>query len=291
MNVATGEASAVHRVDCCTPDWFPDSQHVIFSWRPPGQKSNPGYGWTQLWRTDAEGKSPQLVYGEDGRHVYGGHVSPDGKYVLFTGNMQEDGDPGNAGAPMGLMRLSDAPIIGGESTGAARGASAGQERSGTHAARGLGTVLDVAANSPSASTRPRPTQSVETSAGSRRCRPGSRKSSARLRLDCVQRQDRPRRLGFVPDAPRRFGPAAESPTHRTSTKPVRASRAMANDCFTTACPRPKRWTTTRTARSNWCSPTRMAGNAVVWGKDYPWASWGPDGAAVGLPDAPGNPDS
>lgn len=116
MNVETGEASAVHRVDCCTPDWFPDSKQVIFSWRPPGQKSNPGYGWTQLWRVDAEGKSPQLVYGEDGRHVYGGHVSPDGRYVLFTGNMQEDGDPGQAGAPMGLIRLSDAPIIGGDST-------------------------------------------------------------------------------------------------------------------------------------------------------------------------------
>ena len=115
MNVETGETSAIHRVNCCTPDWFPDSHHVIFSWRPPDQKSNPGYGWTQLWRTDAEGKSPQLVYGEDGRHVYGGCVSPDGKYVLFTGNMQEDGDPGNAGAPMGLMRLSDAPIIGGDS--------------------------------------------------------------------------------------------------------------------------------------------------------------------------------
>jgi len=116
MNAATGAAGAVNRVDCCTPDWFPDSKDVICSWRPPGQKANKGYGWTQLWMADAEGKSRRLVYGEDGRHVYGGHVSPDGKYVLFTGNLQEDGDPGNAGAPMALMRLSDAPIIGGEST-------------------------------------------------------------------------------------------------------------------------------------------------------------------------------
>lgn len=115
MDATTGEATAINRVDCCTPDWFPDSQNVIFSWRPPGQKANKGYGWTQLWRADAEGKTRQLVYGEDGRHVYGGNVSPDGKYVLFTGNMQEDGDPGNAGAPMALMRLSDGPIICGES--------------------------------------------------------------------------------------------------------------------------------------------------------------------------------
>lgn len=115
MNVITGLPSAVNRVDCCTPDWFPDSQQVIFSWRPRGQEANNGYGWTQLWRADATGRTRQLVYGEDGRHVYGGHVSPDGKYVLFTGNMNEDGDPGNAGAPMSLMRLADAPIIGGES--------------------------------------------------------------------------------------------------------------------------------------------------------------------------------
>lgn len=115
MNVATGTAEAVNRVDCCTPDWFPDSQSVIFSWRPAEQKANAGYGWTQLWMADAAGKSRRLIYGEDGRHVYGGHVSPDGKYVVFTGNLEEDGDPGNAGAPMGLMRLSDAPIIGGRS--------------------------------------------------------------------------------------------------------------------------------------------------------------------------------
>jgi Tol biopolymer transport system component len=116
MDVATGEVGAVNRVDCCTPDWFPDSREVVFSWRPPGQKVNNGYGWTQLWRATADGQSRQLVYGEDGRHVYGGCVSPDAKYVLFTGNMEEDGDPGRAGAPMALMRLRDAPIIGGEST-------------------------------------------------------------------------------------------------------------------------------------------------------------------------------
>jgi Tol biopolymer transport system component len=115
LALSTGEASAINRVDCCTPDWHPDSRQVIFSWRPPGQSENNGYGWTQLWRADADGKRRQLVYGEDGRHVYGGHVSPEGVYVIFTGNLQEDGDPGRAGAPMGLMRLSDAPIIGGES--------------------------------------------------------------------------------------------------------------------------------------------------------------------------------
>jgi Tol biopolymer transport system component len=115
IDVDTGKATAVSRVDCCTPDWFPDSQHLIFSNRPPGQRENHGNGWTQLWMADLEGKSRRLVYGEDGRHVYGGCISPDGTFVLFTGNMQEDGDPSHAGAPMGLLRLADAPLIGAES--------------------------------------------------------------------------------------------------------------------------------------------------------------------------------
>ena len=115
MHIASGEALPVNKQDCCTPDWFPDNRNIIFSWRPAGQQINNHYGWTQLWRNRVEGGEPRLVYGEDGRHVYGGHVSPDGKYVLFTGNIQEDGDPGSGGAPLGLMRLEDAPIIGGDS--------------------------------------------------------------------------------------------------------------------------------------------------------------------------------
>ena len=115
MDAASGATSAVSRVDCCTPDWFPDSRSLIFSNRPAGQIGNQGYGWTQLWSSDAAGTTRRLLYAEDGRHVYGGHVSADGKYVLFTGNVQEDGDPARAGAPMGLMRLADAPIVASES--------------------------------------------------------------------------------------------------------------------------------------------------------------------------------
>jgi Tol biopolymer transport system component len=103
MEVATGAVNAVSKIDCCTPDWFPDSRSIIFS-RRPGE-------WTQLWMADAEGKQRSPVYSEDGRHCYGGCVSPDGKYVLFTGNKEEDGDASNAGAPMGLLRLRDAPIV------------------------------------------------------------------------------------------------------------------------------------------------------------------------------------
>jgi len=103
MEVGTGVVNPVSKVDCCTPDWFPDSRTMIYSSRP--------HEWTQLWMADGEGKERRLVYAEDGRHIYGGCISPDGKYVLFTGNKEEDGDPKNAGAPMGLLRLRDTPTI------------------------------------------------------------------------------------------------------------------------------------------------------------------------------------
>ncbi len=115
MNVKSGETNAVSTIDNCTPDWFPDSKRMIFSNRHASDVAHGKTGWTQLWMADADGKNPQLVYAEDGRHVYGGHVSPDGRYVLFTGNPKEDGDPANVGAPMALIRLADAPIIGGDS--------------------------------------------------------------------------------------------------------------------------------------------------------------------------------
>ena len=112
MEVATGRVSAVSTFQNCTPDWFPDSNSVIFSSRPGGQG---GYGWTQLWRADGEGKHRSLVYGEDGKHVYGGLVSPDGKYVVFARSGQDGGGSEKAGAPMALMRLADTPAIGGPS--------------------------------------------------------------------------------------------------------------------------------------------------------------------------------
>jgi len=115
IEIATGKAHAVSGADCCTPDWFPDSRRLVFSDRSAGQSENHGDAWTQLWMADADGRNRRLVYGEDGRHIYGGQVSPDGKYVVFTENVQEIGDPRHAGAPMGLLRLADAPIIGGES--------------------------------------------------------------------------------------------------------------------------------------------------------------------------------
>jgi Tol biopolymer transport system component len=115
MKVATGETNPVSTQDNCTPDWFPDSARMIFSNRHASDKLLGKNGWTQLWMANGDGSKPQLIYAEDGRHIYGGHVSPDGKYLLFTGNPQEDGDPTNGGAPMALIRLADTPMIGGNS--------------------------------------------------------------------------------------------------------------------------------------------------------------------------------
>jgi hypothetical protein len=48
-------------------------------------------------------------------HIYGNMTSPDANHVVFTRSVEEDGDPSRAGSPMAIMRLRDAPTIGGES--------------------------------------------------------------------------------------------------------------------------------------------------------------------------------
>ncbi|HQH72491.1 MAG TPA: hypothetical protein PK360_10470, partial [bacterium] len=115
MNVETGEVNPVQKFQSCTADWFPDSAHIIFSSRPANQSPTNDYGWTQLYMADGEGKKVELIYGEDGFHIYGGALSPDGQYVLFTKCPKDGGGSEQAGAPIGVMRLSDAPTIGGES--------------------------------------------------------------------------------------------------------------------------------------------------------------------------------
>ena len=115
MDAVSGQVTAVSRGDCCTPDWFPDGAQVVFSNRRESQRILGGNGWTELWRAQADGSDARLLVAEEGRHLYGGQVSPDGRHVLFTGNAQEDGDPANQGAPMFLVRLSDTPMVRGNS--------------------------------------------------------------------------------------------------------------------------------------------------------------------------------
>ncbi len=123
LNADTGDVDVVAKFQNCTADWFPDSRRLIYSSRPANQeeidggrmaqavKQKPGYGWTQLWMADSK-NNRSLVYGEDGRHIYGGDVSADSKYVVFTKSLTDGGiDTGT----IFVMRLSDAPAIGGES--------------------------------------------------------------------------------------------------------------------------------------------------------------------------------
>jgi Tol biopolymer transport system component len=116
LDIATNSLTPIIKFQSCTPDWFPDSKRIIYSSRPAEQSSTNKAGWTQLWMANQDGTGHKLIYGEDGRHIYGGCVSPDANYVAFT-KPEFDGGGGmaNRGAPMYIMRLKDAPIIYGKS--------------------------------------------------------------------------------------------------------------------------------------------------------------------------------
>ncbi len=115
MNADSGELNPVVIFQRSTPDWFPDSSRIIFSSRPANQSTENSYGWTQLYKADGEGKQTDLIYGEDGVHIYGGTLSPGSAYVLFTKCAADGGGSERSGAPMCVMRISDAPAIGGTS--------------------------------------------------------------------------------------------------------------------------------------------------------------------------------
>lgn len=109
LSELTGEINAVSETDRynCTPDWLADSQHVVYS---RGIIPDVG-GWAQLWLADGDGRGRRVLYAEEGRHIYGGCVSPDGKYVLFTRSQQDLGEVDNSQTTMAIIRFQDAPVI------------------------------------------------------------------------------------------------------------------------------------------------------------------------------------
>jgi Tol biopolymer transport system component len=115
MNATTGALNVIHEIQSCTPDWCPNSRDIIYASRPIEQKVNQGYGYTQLWICDSESKQERLIYGEEGYHIYGGALSPDSQYVLFTRGAKDGGGSEQAGAPICVMRMAGAPNIGGSS--------------------------------------------------------------------------------------------------------------------------------------------------------------------------------
>jgi Tol biopolymer transport system component len=112
MESTTGQLNPVSDGDCfnCTPDWFPDSTRIIFSKGIPCTLD-----YAQLWMANGDGTGRNLIYAETGRHIYGGMVSPDARYVLFTKSQTDLGKVDNSQTTMALMRLQDAPTIGGTS--------------------------------------------------------------------------------------------------------------------------------------------------------------------------------
>ena len=112
INAVTGDLNRVSDPQCynCTSDWFPDSQHIIYSNGIPCTNE-----WAQLWMATGDGKERRMIYGETGRHIYGGAVSPDAQYVFFTKSRRDLGKVDHSVTTLALMRLRDAPVIGGES--------------------------------------------------------------------------------------------------------------------------------------------------------------------------------
>jgi Tol biopolymer transport system component len=103
------EINAVSETDRynCTPDWMPDSQRILYS---RGIIPEAG-GWAQLWAASGDGREKRLVCAEEGRHLYGGCASPDGRYVLFTRSEADLGKVDNSRTRMAVIRWADTPMV------------------------------------------------------------------------------------------------------------------------------------------------------------------------------------
>jgi Tol biopolymer transport system component len=103
LNPETGEIKAVSETERynCTPDWMPDSKHVVYARGIIPQQP----GRAELWVAGLDGER-RRIYAEEGRHIYGACPSPDGRYVLFTRSV---GDLGKVGSiEMAIIRWPDA---------------------------------------------------------------------------------------------------------------------------------------------------------------------------------------
>ncbi len=89
LNAANGEWRAVSETDRynCTPDWCPDSLHVVYARGIIPEKG----GFAELWTASIDGRQRRRIYAEAGHHIYGACASPDGKYVLFTRSIEDLG--------------------------------------------------------------------------------------------------------------------------------------------------------------------------------------------------------
>ncbi len=107
---AAGKISAASETERynCTPDWMPDSQRVIYSRGTIPQKNERA----QLWVAAPDGQGRHMLYAEAGRHIYGGAVSPDGHYLLFSRSVADLGKVDHAKTTIALIRSADTPMLG-----------------------------------------------------------------------------------------------------------------------------------------------------------------------------------
>jgi dipeptidyl aminopeptidase/acylaminoacyl peptidase len=94
----------------CTPDWCPDSRHILYS-RGIIPKQD---GRAQLWMASDDGREKSMLYAETGRHIYGACASPDAKYLLFTRSVEDLGAVGKSQTTMAVVRWADTPMLGDE---------------------------------------------------------------------------------------------------------------------------------------------------------------------------------
>jgi Tol biopolymer transport system component len=108
----TGDISAVSETERynCTPDWMPDSQHVVYA---RGIVPHEG-GRAELWEAAADGREKRMLYAEAGRHIYGACASPDGRYLLFSRSEEDLGRVDHKRTTLALIRVADAPMLGDE---------------------------------------------------------------------------------------------------------------------------------------------------------------------------------
>ncbi len=105
-----GEIRAVSETERynCTPDWTPDSRHVLYA---RGIVPSEG-GRAELWQAAHDGSERRMLYAEAGRHIYGACASPDGRYLLFTRSEEDLGRVDHKRTTLTIVRLSDAPMLG-----------------------------------------------------------------------------------------------------------------------------------------------------------------------------------
>jgi Tol biopolymer transport system component len=106
---AISAASETERYNC-TPDWMPDSRHVIYSRGTIPEKNERA----QLWIAAPGGDDRRMLYAEAGRHIYGGAPSPDGRFLLFSRTVEDLGKVDHAKTTLAIIKVADTPMLGDE---------------------------------------------------------------------------------------------------------------------------------------------------------------------------------